>query len=122
MYIPFQDATFVPIELGKVPEYSVDDLSVPQLSVSAALTRDGQLVMALVNLHARDGIEVSTNLDGFAARKAIGSVLTGNTTDAHNSFDKPDIVVPAVLAVQLEGDLMTVSLPPRSLAVIRLTH
>lgn len=122
MYIPFQDATFVPIELGKVPEYSVDDLSVPQLSVSAALTRDGQLVVALVNLHARDGIEVSTNLDGFAARKAIGSVLTGNTTDAHNSFDKPDIVVPAVLAVQLKGDLMTVSLPPRSLAVIRLTH
>ena len=37
MYVPFQDATFVPVEHGEVPAYALGDVSVPHVSASAAL-------------------------------------------------------------------------------------
>ena len=122
MYIPFQDATFVPLDLGDVPQYAFGDYAVPQVSASAALTKDGRLVVALVNLSASDAIEIKTKVDGFAAGKATGTVLTGGTIDAHNTFDKPDTVKPAPLAVGLKGGSMSVKLPARSVSVITLSR
>ena len=38
LYKPFMDATFVPVEFDEMTEYELDDVSVPTLSASAALT------------------------------------------------------------------------------------
>jgi alpha-L-arabinofuranosidase len=122
MYIPFQDSTFVPLDLGDVPEYELGDYSVPQVSASAALTGGGKLVVALVNLSASDAIDVEAKIAGFAAVKASGTVLTAGTIDAHNSFDKPDAVKPAPLRVGLKSGAMSVSLPARSVSVITLSR
>jgi alpha-N-arabinofuranosidase len=122
MYIPFQDATFVPLDLGDVPQYALGDYAVPQVSASAALTKDGRLVVALVNLSASDAIDIKTKVDGFAAGTATGTVLTGSTIDAHNTFDKPDTVKPAPLAVGFKGGSMSVKLPARSVSVITLNR
>lgn len=120
MYIPFQDSTFVPLELDDVPEYQLGDVSVPQVSATSALTGDGDLVLALVNLHASDAIDVTAGIEGFAARTASGRVLTGDAIDAHNTFDDPESVKPAPLVVALDDDEITVSLPARSVSVITL--
>ena len=122
MYIPFQDATFVPLTLDDVPEYEFGDYAVPQVSASAALTRDGKLVVALVNLSATDPIQIATKIEGFEAHKASGTVLTGNAIDAHNTFDKPDTVKPAPLTVGWEAGVMKVALPARSVSVITIAH
>lgn len=122
MYIPFQDASFVPLLLGDVPEYELGDYAVPQVSASAALTSDGRLVLALVNLSASDAIDVEAKIAGFAAGRASGTALTAGTIDAHNSFDEPDAVKPAPLSVGLKGDTLKLSLPARSVSVIMLSR
>ncbi|WP_019636946.1 alpha-L-arabinofuranosidase C-terminal domain-containing protein [Paenibacillus fonticola] len=51
-----------------------------------------------------------------------GTVLTGDTIDAHNTFDVPDTVVPQPFnGFQLTENLLTVELPPMSVAVLALT-
>lgn len=120
MYIPFQDATFVPLETGSIPGYELGDVSVPHVSVSSALTEDGRLVIGLVNLHSREAIDVSVGIEGFDADGAAGRVLTGDAIDAHNTFDDPDAVKPVSLAVDLDGDELNVSLPARSVSVVTL--
>ena len=49
MYIPFQGATFLPTEIT-TPDYSLGQLTVPAVSVSAARDTAGNLQLALANL------------------------------------------------------------------------
>lgn len=118
MYIPFQDSTFVPLELGEMPQYVHGDLSVPHVHATAALTGEGNLVIGLVNLHSKDAIDVAAELKGFGAGGATGRVLTGDDIDAHNTFEQPEVVKPVSLAVEANEDMVRVSLPPRSVSVI----
>jgi alpha-N-arabinofuranosidase len=122
MYVPFQDATFLPVEHGEVPAYALGDLSVPHVSASAALGKDGDLIVALVNLHAREPIDVSVAVAGSEAGSAAGRVLTGDAIDAHNTFDAPDAVTPEELDVELGAEGFRVSLPPRSVSVVTLSR
>jgi alpha-N-arabinofuranosidase len=121
MYIPFQEATFVPFMTSAVPAYEFGEFSVPQVSATAAISNGGDMVVALVNLHARDDIDVIVALEGFDATAAIGRVLSGDAIDSHNTFDDPDRVVPAPLDVALGGDEFRVSLPARSVSVITVS-
>ncbi len=120
MYVPFQDSTYLPLEFEAMPKLGSGDLSVPQVSASAALAKDGRLVVALVNLHAEDAVDVVAGMQGFAARLANGRVLSAAAIDAHNTFDEPAAVAPAPLAVRTERDRVRVTLPPRSVSVITL--
>ena len=122
MYVPFHDATFVPVEHGEVPAYALGDVSVPHVSASAALSKDGDLVVALVNLHAREAIDVSVAVAGSEAGSAAGRVLTGSAIDAHNTFDAPDAVTPEELGVEQGAEGFDVSLPPRSVSVVTLSR
>jgi alpha-N-arabinofuranosidase len=120
MYVPFQDATFVPIEHGTLPDYEVGGVSVPHLSATSALARDGSLVLALVNLHAGEAIDVAVELAGFEAGPAEGRVLTGDAIDAHNTFDAPEAVRPVGLVVERDEGGLSLSLPPRSVSVVTI--
>lgn len=121
MYKPFKDATFVPVDAKDMPSYELGETSVPHVSASAALTESGDLVVALVNLHASEAASVRVALHGFAATSATGRVLTGESIDAHNTFESPDAVVPEELSVEIDGGL-NASLPPRSVSVVRLSR
>lgn len=120
MYIPFQDATFLPVQFSSVPPYEEGEFSVPHLSATAALTAAGELVVGLVNLHAESAIEVTANIEGFAAATTTGRVLAGDAIDAHNTFDQPDNVTPETLNLERDGNAVSATLPPRSVSVIRL--
>jgi alpha-N-arabinofuranosidase len=120
MYVPFQDATVVPTEFEEMAELESGELSVPHVSASAALAKDGRLVLALVNLHAEDAADVTADIEGYDASEASARVLTGTEIDAHNTFEQPDTVLPAPLRVRLQGDRVRITLPPRSVSVIAL--
>jgi alpha-N-arabinofuranosidase len=121
MYVPFQDATYVPVQADGLPEYEAGDIAVPHLSATSAITEDGELVLALVNLHATDAIDVTAAIEGFDVGAAIGRVLAGDTTDAHNTFEHPDALKPETLDVELDDDEISLVLPARSVAVLTLT-
>jgi len=120
MYVPFQDSTFVPVEHGEMPRYALGNVSVPHVSASSAISADGELLVALVNLHAGESIDVRVSIRGFDAAGATARVLTGNAADAHNTFDDHTVVVPVPLEVRFNQGRIDGSLPPRSVSVITL--
>jgi alpha-N-arabinofuranosidase len=73
----------------------------------------------VVNLHARDDVDVSIDVEGFETGNVSAQVLTGNAIDAHNTFEKPDTVRPANLAVSKDGSAVRATLPARSVSVLR---
>jgi len=118
MLEPFQDAASLPVEVS-APRYTFGALSVPEISVSAARTSAGPVVLSLVNLNPRDSIAVSIDLHGFEARQASGEILTASEMDAHNTFESPRAIRPATFsAATLHGRVLTVRLPPKCVVVL----
>jgi alpha-N-arabinofuranosidase len=115
MYRPFQAATALRMTFDP-PQYSLGDYSVPAISVSAAETAAGGLVVALVNADA--GAEHSVDLGAFGARDFSGRILTAEAMDAHNTFSDPEAVKPAPFSVSKQGDTSIAALPPRSVVVL----
>ena len=119
MYRPFHDATFVPVETDGNGQYEFGGFSVPQVSATSALTADGDLVVAVVNLRAHDATEVTIAISGYEPASAAAELLTGGTIDAHNTFESPRAVAPVDVAVELEDPGLQMTLPARSVTVIR---
>src|SRR5262249_8847158 len=90
MYKPFRGATHLPVEF-EAPQRKVGENSVPTLSVSAALGKDGKLHIALANL-ALTPVQSEIRIEGHAGRKFTATWLTATAMDAHNTFDQPDTV------------------------------
>lgn len=120
MYRPFQDATFVPVSLGDVPDYTLGDITVPAVSTSAAISAGGELILALVNLDPADDVTIEANLAGFEAENASGKTLTAGAMDAHNTFDEPENVKPSDIEVELDDGTLKLELPAKSVTVVNI--
>lgn len=119
MYLPFQDATFLPLEL-KSPWYGKDQWTVPAVSGTAARDAAGVVHIALVNADLNRPMPVEAALSGVTAKMVEGRVLTG-AIQAHNSFDAPNRVKPAAFTgATLADGKLSVTLPPASVVVLTL--
>ena len=120
MYRPFQDATSLPAEL-RVARYVVGKISVPEITMSAARTAAGAIVVALVNLDPNHDVPVSVAISGAKVSRVSGEVLTASTMDARNTSDAPDVVHPhAFTTVSLNGGSLSVTVPAKSIVVLNL--
>lgn len=113
MYKPFKGATPLAAKVSG-PDFTIGDFTLPDVDVSAAKTADGSIVLALLNLNPEKSVTIDTNLSGTAA----GSILTGDTIDAHNTFDAPDTVSPTPYEGALKDGKLSFAMPPRSIAVV----
>jgi alpha-N-arabinofuranosidase len=120
MFAPFQDATYLPVDLN-APRYSLGNASVPAISVSAARLGNGAIAVALVNLDPNKTAPVSVALIGATARQVTGTILTAAETDARNTFENPNAVRPAAFSgASLDGGTLSVTLPAKSIVVLNL--
>ena len=119
MYMPFQDATFLPTEIT-TPNYSLGPNTVPAVSVTAARDTEGKLVYALVNLDPNREALVTTRINGTTATGASGRVLTSKAMDAHNTPDAPDVIAPVKISATRAKDGIVLRLPAKSLTVVRI--
>jgi alpha-L-arabinofuranosidase len=120
MYKPFQDATSLPIDI-ETGVYTYDKWSVPQVSASAAKAKDGSIVIGLANLDPHKTASVSVVISGAQAGQVIGELLTAGTMDAHNTFENPDAIHPVAFdGAKLNGNKLAVTLPAKSMAVLKL--
>ena len=118
MYIPFQGATSLPVDL-KTPRYQYGKASVPEVSVSAARVAGGAIDVALVNLNPDHSAQVSVAIAGAKPRQVSGTVLTASAMDAHNTFDAPDAVHPVAFnGARIVGGRLSLTLPPKSVVVL----
>jgi len=120
MYKPFQNATLLPTELT-TPDYKLGEVAIPAVSVSAARAADGALVLSLVNTDPNKPARVTAKISGAAARKMSARILTTTAMNAHNTFDAPNTVQPAVFnGGKARGDGWVFELPAKSVVVVTL--
>jgi alpha-N-arabinofuranosidase len=118
MYVPFQDATSLPVALANNTTYSVNGKGVPGISASAARAKDGKVYVALVNTNPHDAADVTLDVPGHAIGSVRGQVLTADAMDTHNTFDKPQAIKPAPFSASANGGKVTVKVPAKAVMVV----
>ncbi|MDN4502919.1 alpha-L-arabinofuranosidase C-terminal domain-containing protein [Alteromonadaceae bacterium BrNp21-10] len=119
MYIPFQDATLIPLEYSS-PEYQLGDTSVPAISLSSAKTKDGKLVLAIANIDPNKAAIITTRVKGNKTLLAKGDLLSADKMDAHNSFEQPNIIRPSTYQATSKNGALTLKIPAKSILVVEI--
>jgi len=117
MYIPFQDATFVPVTFN-AGTYAQGAISLPRVDAIAAKGKDGKLWVAITNLDAVRAAAIDLKSVGANARSATGQTLTSPKVDSINTFDSPKTVEPKPIAAQAQGGKLMLNVPARSVTVV----
>ena len=119
MYVPFQDATSIPVAFD-AGTYRFGDISLPRVDAIAARSTDGRLWLALTNVDPNRPAEFETTIAGVTPRGASGTVLTAPRVDSVNTFKAPDAVSPRPIAAGVHDGKLRISLPPKSVAVLEV--
>jgi len=119
MYLPMQDATFIPVEFA-AGEYRHGKVVLPRLDAVALRDTQGKLWLALVNLDPRETGEVAIAVPGARVRSAEGKVLTAPNVNTVNTFDNPDAVAPKPIRGAVRNGEVTLTVPAKSVSMIAL--
>jgi alpha-L-arabinofuranosidase len=117
MYVPFQDATFVPVSFDP-GTYTHGDITLPRVDAIAAKDRAGKLWLAITNVDPNQPAEIEVGLASINTKSAAGQTLTASKVDSVNTFDAPSTVVPKPVSAQAQDGKLTLKLAPKSITVI----
>lgn len=93
--------------------------SLPVGAGSASL-KEKTLFLTLTNSHASDPAEVKISLLGGASASSTSAQSLAGEIHAHNTFDAPDTIKPAALAVEARGADVHITLPPASVTTVEI--
>ncbi|MBN2593724.1 MAG: alpha-N-arabinofuranosidase [Sedimentisphaerales bacterium] len=120
MYKVHQDATLLQVDLD-CGDYKFGDEKVPSFDVSSSKDKSGKIHISLCNLDPSNPTDVSCKLLGTEPANVSGRVLTADDMTAHNTFDEPETIKPAVFSdFSLNGDMLAVKLPAKSVVVLEI--
>jgi len=117
MYLPFQDATFLPVTFN-AGTYTNGNITLPRVDAIAAKDKAGKLWLEITNVDPNQPLEVEINLTGMTAKSAAGETLTAPKVDSVNSFGAPNTVVPKPISAKVQGGKLSMKLEPKSVTVI----
>jgi alpha-N-arabinofuranosidase len=117
MYVPFQDATFVPVTFD-AGRYTHGDVALPRVDAIAAKDVNGKLWLEITNLDPDEPVEIEAGLGGITATSASGEILTAPKVDSVNTFDAPNTVMPRPISAKVQGGKLTLKLEPKSVTVV----
>jgi alpha-N-arabinofuranosidase len=123
MYRPHMGGRLVPAKID-FPDLSVPLLegraTLPGLSGSASIRAKG-LTVTLTNPSLQESVATRIRLSGGARlREGRATVLTHEDMHATNTFERPDEVGLAALAIQVSGDNATVTIPKQAIVAVSL--
>ena len=117
MYVPFQDATFVPVSVD-AGTYTHGSVTLPRVDAIAARDKAGKLWLAVTNLDPDRPVTVEATLAGITPRSAAGETLTAPKVDSVNTFEAPNTVAPKPISAKVHGGTVALTLEPKSVTVI----
>jgi alpha-N-arabinofuranosidase len=117
MYVPFQDATFIPVTFD-AGTFTHDGITLPRIDAIAAKDKAGKLWLAITNVDPNQSAEMEISLAGINATLAGGETLTAPKVDAVNTFDAPNNVVPKPVSAKAQDGKLPLKLEPKSVTVI----
>jgi len=119
MYLPFQDATFVPVAFD-AGTYTHGGITLPRVDAVAAKDKNGKLWLEITNVDPNKAVEISLNTTGMTAKSAVGETLSAPKVDSVNSFAKPDTVVPKPISAKSQNGKLSLNLEPKSVTVVAI--
>jgi len=120
MYVPFQDATFVPVTFN-AGTYTNGDITLPRVDAIAAKDTSGKLWLALINVDPNIAVEIEVSFTGVNANSVTGETLTANKVDSVNTFDAPGAVKPRSISARAQNGKLTIKLDPKSVSVVSIS-
>ena len=117
MYVPFQDATFVPVAFA-AGTYEHNDIKLPRVDAIAAKDKSGTLWLEMTNVDPNNPVEIEVSFAGIAAKSAAGETLTAPRVDSVNTFDAPNTVAPKPVSARVQGGRLDLKLEPKSVTVL----
>lgn len=120
MYNVHQDATLLPLEI-KSNDYVVGDEKLSSISASASKDKNGSTHISLVNIHAKEGQEITINIEGANLKTVSGRILTSKNLQDHNTFDNPEKIKPTAFKdAKLKNNYLSLKIPAFSVVVLEL--
>ena len=117
MYVPFQDATFVPVTFD-AGTYTQGGITLPRVDAIAARDAAGTVWLAVTNVDPNRPTTISASVAGLTARSAAGQTLTAPRVDSVNTFEVPATVAPKPIAARVQDGTITLTVEPKSVTVI----
>jgi alpha-N-arabinofuranosidase len=103
-------------------QYERDGKQARFWGLKGSASRKGNVVtLTAVNPSLSEAVEAEIALRGVSIKSASGVVLIASDMHAHNTFDQPDVVKTASLAVTLNGSMLNVSIPVASVVKLAVT-
>jgi len=117
MYVPFQDATIVPVKFD-AGWYTHSDVALPRVDAIAAKDTNGKLWLEITNVDPNQAVDIEVSFTGIAPKSAAGETLTAPKVDSVNTFEAPNTVVPKPITAKVQGGKLALKLEPKSVTVI----
>jgi len=117
MYLPFQDATFVPVTFN-AGSYTQGQITLPRVDAIAAKDTAGKLWLEMTNVDPNQPAEIEVTLTGITPKSAAGETLTAPRVDSVNTFDAPNAIMPKSIAAKVQGGKLILKLEPKSVTVV----
>ncbi len=117
MYVPFQDATFVPVTFD-AGTYKNGDITLPRVDAIAAKDASGKLWLEITNLDPNQAVEIDAGFAGITAKSAAGETLTAPKVDSVNTFEAPNTVLPKPISAEVQDGKLILQLEPMSVTVV----
>ncbi|MGB8490421.1 MAG: alpha-L-arabinofuranosidase C-terminal domain-containing protein [Bacteroidales bacterium] len=121
MFRVHQEAQLLKTDL-RCENYAYGDSSVPAISASASIDKDGKVHISLANLNPGKQIVMTCPVIGDSFKKISGEVLTAKEMNALNSFEDPDNVKPVSFnGFSYKDGILSVTMPAKSVVVLELS-
>jgi alpha-N-arabinofuranosidase len=119
MYVPWQDATFIPVSYD-AGTYSHGGVTLPRADIAAAKAKDGKVYVSITNIDPTQPLEIDLSALGLKAKSASGQTLTAPKIDSINTFDKPNTVTPKAISATAKNGGLILQVAPDSVTVVSL--
>jgi alpha-N-arabinofuranosidase len=117
MYVPFQEATSVPVSL-EAGTYTHGDIQLPRVDAIAARDKDGKLWVAMTNVDPARPANIEVVTDGKRVVAASGQMLAAPHIDSVNTFEAPHTVETKPISARATGGKIALHLAPASVTVV----
>jgi alpha-L-arabinofuranosidase len=119
MYKVHQDAELLAVD-SSFGTYENNGEALPQVSISASKNADGKVHISLCNIDPQNEAVLNLELRGVAqTSKITGTILTGGSMNAHNTFEQPEAVKPAAFNdVTVVNNKLAIQLPQMSVVTL----
>jgi alpha-N-arabinofuranosidase len=123
LYVPRTGETVIPctVETETYDSETLNLQNVPYVDATATMSNDRRtLYLHLVNRSPDEVYELQTNVAPFVASAGAATLLTGDSVDSKNYFDKPNEVNLTEQDLKVTGSSFTFELPAHTACVVEL--